>query len=93
MQTIILYRYNRPDGGVTDSPVKPDCAYTVRYRLIADDGMTLTNGTDTAACVDVDSQDGWTEIAEPGEQSEIETYKAALNELGVETEEVSDNAE
>ena len=86
MQTITLYRYTRPDGGVTDSPVKPEGAYTVRYRLIADDGMTLTNGTDTASCVDVDSQDGWTEIAEPGEQSEIETYKAALNELGVDTE-------
>ena len=26
-------------------------------------------------------------------QAEIETYKSALNELGVETEEVSDNAE
>ena len=93
MQTITLYRYTRPDGGVTNATVKPDEEYTIRYRLIADEGMALTNGTDTAACVDVDSPEGWTEIAEPGEQSEIETYKAALNELGVDTEEVSDNAE
>ena len=87
MQTVTLYRYTRPDGGVTDSPVKPEGAYTVRYRLIAEEGMVLTNGTTTAACVDVDSPEGWTEIADPCGQSEIETYKAALNELGVETEE------
>ena len=93
MQTVTLYRYTRPDGGVTNATVKPEGAYTVRHRLIADEGMVLTNGTDMASCVDVDSTDGWTEIAEPGEQSEIATYKAALNELGVETEEVSDNAE
>lgn len=91
MQTITLYRYTRPDGGVTNATIKPEGAYTVRYRLIADEGMVLTNGTTTAACVDVDSPEGWTEIADPGEQSEIETYKAALNELGVDTED--DNAE
>ena len=87
MQTITLYRYTRPDGGVTDSPAKPEGAYTVRCRLIADEGMVLTNGTDIAACVDVDRPDGWTEIADTCEQDEIEIYKAALHELGVETEE------
>ena len=90
MQTITLCRYTRPDGGVTNATVKPDCAYTTRYRLIADEGMVLTNGTDTAACVDVDSPEGWTDIAELGEQSEIETYKAALNELGVDTEDADE---
>ena len=87
MQIVNIYRYVRSDGGVTNSTIKPDCAYTLRYRLIADEGMTLTNGVDTASCVDVDSPDGWTEIPDPGEQSEIGVYKAALNELGVETEE------
>lgn len=62
MQTITLYRYARPDGGMTNSPVKPDCAYTLRYRLVADDGKILTNGTYNTYCVDVDSTDGWTEI-------------------------------
>lgn len=62
MQKIILYRYTRTDGGMTNSPVKPDCDYTVRYRLIADDGKILTNGTDTTYCADVDSVDGWAEI-------------------------------
>ena len=62
MQKIILYRYERLDGGVTNSPVKPDCDYTVRYRLIADDGKILTNGNDTTYCADVNSADGWTEI-------------------------------
>lgn len=62
MQTIVLYRYIRPDGGVTTSPVKPDCEYTERYRLVADEGKTLTDGTNTADCVDVESVDGWTEV-------------------------------
>lgn len=62
MQKITLYRYARHDGGITNSPVKPDCDYTVRYRLIADDGKILTNGTDTTCCADVGSVDGWIEI-------------------------------
>ena len=87
MQTVPLYRHTRHDGGVTNSTAKPDGAYTVRYRLIADDGMVLTNGTDIAFCVDVDRPDGWTDIADTCEQDEIEICKAALHELGVETEE------
>ena len=62
MQKITLYRYARHDGGTTNSPVKPDCDYTVRYRLVADEGKILTNGTDTTYCADVDSVDGWIEI-------------------------------
>lgn len=66
MQTIPLYRYTRPDGGITNSPVKPDAAdYAVKYRLIADEGKTLTDGTTVTGCVDTDSPDGWTEIDAP----------------------------
>lgn len=72
MQTITLYRYTRPDGGVSTSPVKPDTAYyTVKYRLIADDGRALTDGTIIAGCVDVDSPNGWTEIDAPDDESEM----------------------
>lgn len=65
MQKITLYRYIRPDGGVTVSPVKPDAKYTVLYRLIADDGMELTDGVTKTTCVDTDNPDAWTEIPEP----------------------------
>ena len=58
-----LYRFLREDGGVTDSPDKPDGAdYTTRYRLIASDGKLLTDGTTETYCIDVDSADGWSEI-------------------------------
>ena len=88
MQTITLYRYTRPDGGVSTSPAKPDTTeYTVKYRLIADDGKALTDDTTVARCVDVDSPVGWTEIDAPedeGEMSDEEQYaKAGKILLGV----------
>lgn len=66
MQIIILYRYEREDGGITISPDKPQTGeYTVKYRLIADEGMTLTDGSVMMASVDVDSEEGWSEIEAP----------------------------
>lgn len=64
MQKITLYRYKRTDGGVTISPVQPDEEYTVLYRLVAEDGYTLTDGNTTAVCVDTDKPDVWKEIVE-----------------------------
>lgn len=61
MQKITLYRYIRADGGVTVSPVKPDGEYTVLYRLIADEGRTLTDGVNRAECVDTDNPELWAE--------------------------------
>lgn len=66
MQTIPLYRYQRPDGGVTVSPIQPEGAYTTLYRLVADDGKALTqDGISTTACADVERTDGWYEIDDP----------------------------
>lgn len=62
MQTIPLYRYTRPDGGVTVSTVKPSVDYTELFRLVADEGYTLTNGETTTACIDTDNPDNWTKI-------------------------------
>lgn len=62
MQTITLYRYTRPDGGISVSPIKPNVEYTEMVRLIADEGKTLTDGTNTTTCTDVSSTEGWTEI-------------------------------
>lgn len=67
MQTIPLYRYIRPDGGISVSVMKPDVEYTYRYRLIADEGKAITDGTTTATCVDVEIPNGWTEIEAPEE--------------------------
>ena len=61
-----LYRFLREDGGVTESPNKPDgIEYTTRFRLIASDGKLLTDGTTETCCIDVDSADGWAEIDDP----------------------------
>ena len=66
-----LYRFLREDGGITESPDKPNVAdYTTRYRLIASDGKLLTNGTIETYCIDVDSADGWAEIDDYLEKEE-----------------------
>lgn len=73
MQQVILYRYRRPDGGVTISPDKPDCEYTTLTRLIADEGKDLTrDGTHRYSCIDTTLVEGWYEIdaLEP-EESEL----------------------
>ena len=66
MEIKLLYRFLREDGGITESPDKPDGAeYTIRFRLIASDGKLLTDGTKETCCIDVDSADGWSEIDDP----------------------------
>ena len=65
MQTITLYRYTRPDGGISVSPIKPNVEYTEMVRLVADEGKALTDGTNTTTCIDVSSAEGWTEIDAP----------------------------
>ena len=65
MQTITLYRYTRPDGGISVSPIKPNVEYTEMVRLVADEGKALTDGTNTTTCTDVSSTEGWTEIDVP----------------------------
>lgn len=62
MQTIPLYRYVRPDGGVTVSTVKPDTEYIETTRLVADDGYILSNGETTTSCIDTDNPMVWSEI-------------------------------
>ena len=57
-----IYRYVGSNG-VIDSPIKLPMDYTLRYRLIADEGKKLVNG-DTVATVidvDVDGVDKWVE--------------------------------
>lgn len=63
-----LYRYEREDGGVTVSPIEPECEYTERVRLFADEGkMLTTDGEKFCSVIDVDSADGWYEVDAPKE--------------------------
>lgn len=85
MQTILLYRYTRPDGGVTVSTTKPDVEYTELVRLVADEGMVLTNGEIITGCTDTDDQSAWYEVedTESEEQATEADYQDALREMGV----------
>lgn len=71
MEKIALYKYTRPDGGVTVSPNKPDGKYTEMVRLIADEGKVLTlDGVNFTSCTDVVSEEGWYEVDEPEDEAE-----------------------
>lgn len=73
MKRKTLYRYIREDGGVTVSLVKPeDREYTKRYRLIAEDGMAITNGEIITEVIDVESYKGWTDCEKEAEEYEPE---------------------
>ena len=67
MRFIKLYRYIRPDGGVSISQKIPlDAPYTSFTRIIADEEKALTkDGVKIAYCVDVESTEGWYEIDDP----------------------------
>ncbi len=68
-----LYKFNREDGGVTVSPIKPDTEYSLCHRLIADEGKALTrDGNNLCYVVDTDSVDGWYEVDKPIEDDEIQ---------------------
>lgn len=69
MQIVDLYRYEREPGKITTSPVKPEdnVDYSVIYRLIADEGMAITDGSSVVECVDTNSSEGWTDCDLPEE--------------------------
>lgn len=69
MQIIKLYKYQRENGGVTVSPIKPDVEYTEMVRLVADEGLMLTrDGENLISVVDADSDEGWYEVEEIAEE-------------------------
>ena len=65
MITKTLYRYKREDGGITVSPERPSVKYETLYRLIADEGKILTDGSITTHCIDTETLYQWSEIDEP----------------------------
>lgn len=66
MKQIPLYCFLRPDGGQTVSTSKPDAEYTELVRLVADEGMILTDGTHRLFCVDTESPALWAERKDDG---------------------------
>lgn len=83
MQTVVLYKYMREDGGISTSPVKPNAEYTEMFRLVADDGKALTrDGVNLAPCVDTESVDGWYEVTD----TETDKEAQALQEVETITE-------
>lgn len=66
MTKVEIYRYVGSNG-VIDSPIELPMDYTLRYRLIADEGKELVNGDTTATVIDVDASDveKWSEQDAP----------------------------
>ena len=83
MQILSLYRYTRPDGGVTVSTVKPDAEYTELFRLVADEGMVLTDGNITTSCTDTADPSAWSEVedTETPEESVVQEKAKAYDIL------------
>lgn len=70
-----LYRVIN-NGKVTVTPIKPSHNdYTETYRLIADEGMVITDGANTYCCVDTDEPEKYSEILEPSET--VDQYSEA----------------
>ena len=81
MKIIPLYRYEREDGGITVSPIKPECEYTEKVRLVADDGKILTyHGEIYGEVVDTDSADGWGEVDNPEPMPEPTEEEGEIDE-------------
>ena len=67
MQIVDLYRYEREPGKITTSPVKPDdnIDYSIIYRLIADEGMAITDASSIVECVVTNSLEVWADCNAP----------------------------
>ena len=81
MHKIPLYRYTRPDGGMTVSTVKPSGEYTELTRLVADEGYVLTDGETVTTCTDTDNPGAWSEVPDPDGADVIEEKAAAYDIL------------
>ena len=66
MKIVNLYRYEKPDGSVLVTKNKQNIGDQVHgYRLVAEEGMLLTDGNVMTPCVDVKDTSGWAEVQDP----------------------------
>lgn len=74
MRKILLHGYARADGGVTVSPDAMGGAEDSkeRVRLVADEGLAITNGKIVVTVIDMDADDvsNWSDCALPMDQQE-----------------------
>ena len=71
----MLYKSERKGGGYTVSLIKPEGSYNIRWRLIAEEGMAITNGETTVTVIDVIHRSdcgAWTDCELPDELKPIE---------------------
>ena len=64
MKKIPIYKYKRPDGGTTVSPIRPEHGeYKEMYRIVADEGKILRKGKYGIELnsIEVDNDEGWEE--------------------------------
>ena len=76
METKTLYIYNT----IVNNKIRRTVTLTrnellgeflgTSYRLVADPGKVLTDGTTQTSCIDTDDPSRWTEIDEPEESNE-----------------------
>lgn len=66
-----LYRFIRPNGGVTVSLNKPGVEYTTLVRLIADVGKVLVKDGVEYHCIDTDSSEGWVEYSHKADHESV----------------------
>lgn len=62
MQIVELYRIDRKDGSTTVTPIKQEGIEPSLVRLVADEGMALTDGETFTTVIDVLDETGWQEI-------------------------------
>lgn len=82
MKTITLYTGN----GASLSPNPTGRTESDYVRLVADDGKMLTNGLNSAYCIDVHKSNvsDWIEVSDDTDDEATESdYIEALNDLGV----------
>lgn len=73
-----LYRTTK-NGKTTVSTNKPlDEDYTETYRLIADEGMFLTDGSNKYTCVDTDEPNKFKEVSEAEDEEYAKAGKILL---------------
>lgn len=64
MKTVTLYRIINTDGTTVITPIEADEYDSLSYRLIADEGMILSNGEILTMCIDTDHPEEWEEIVD-----------------------------
>lgn len=74
MRVITLYK-TKINGRTTVSPVKPEGDYTTSYRVIAEEGLEITNGTVVCECIDTDAPSDWRDYGSmDNTQAKAEAY-------------------